>query len=262
MRRNVLIVVVAVLFGLAAAVVSVAYLRSARSDIAAQNQPVEVLVAQQDLPQGMTAEELFAKGLVKLEQVPQRFVARDALSSERAVENQVLAVAVSTGEQLTATRFTYPSDAGLSYSVPDDLVAISIEVDDVTGVAGLLKPGDSVIVFASFKPDGGLGAARTDTLIPKARVLAVGGEVSAAVESADAAQSGKSSSLLGAKSGSGETYTTVTLALSSEDAARVAFARQYGSIQLALLAQTAPGDEPPSTIVFGRGARGAKSVTE
>ena len=155
--------------GLLAAAASVAYLRGARADIVAQNKPVEVYVAQQDLPQGTTAEELLSKKLIKIEKVPGRFVPHDAISSERAIENQVLAVPVSAGEQLTAGRFTYAADAGLSYSVPEELVAISLEVDDVSGVAGLVKPGDSVIVFASYKPDGGLGAARTQTLIPKAR---------------------------------------------------------------------------------------------
>ncbi len=261
MRRNLLIALAAIAFGLAAAFVATTYLKGARTEIANENQPVQVLVAQQDLPQGMSAEELMAKKYVKLEEVPRRFVSRDAVSSQRPIENQVLAVPVSKGDQLTLTRFTFASDAGLSYSVPDNLVAITVDVDDVTGVAGMLKPGDSVIVFASFKPEGGLSAARTETLIPKARVLATGSQLNV-VEQTDDGEA-KSGGVLGGTAGKTAAYGTVTLALSADDAARVAFARQHGAIQLALLAQTAPDGDPPHAIVFGRPkSASARPVTE
>ncbi len=55
-------------------------------------------------------------------------------------------------------------------------MAISAQVDEVSGVAGLLKPGDYVVVYATMKGGARRGdqGARTVVLIPRARVLAVG----------------------------------------------------------------------------------------
>ncbi len=247
MRRNLILLVAAIVVGVVAAIAAAGYLRSARTDIVAENQPVQVLVAQQDLPQGMSAEEMISKEYAKLEEVPDRFVPEDGLSSARPIENMVLAVSVSAGEQLTASRFTFPNEAGLSYTVPEDLVAVSVEVDDVTGVSGLLRPGDSVIVFASFKPEGGMGAARTATLIPKARVLAVGQSLSALAPEGGGEEGGD---MLSTRSADAGAYKAVTLALTPQDAARAVFARQNGQLHLALIPQTAPDGAAPKAVLL------------
>lgn len=245
MRSKVLIVVVALVLGGLAAVFAARYLQGARSDIAAESEPVAVLVAQQDIPKGISASELVEQGYVAEEQVPRRFVAGDAVSSIRSVEDQVLAVSVSAGEQLTKGRFQYPAQAGLSYTVPEDFVALSIDVDDVTGVSGLLKPGDNVVVFVTFEPDDPEAKDFTSMAIAKARVLAVGAETSA--EAASSTEDQEESGLLGgaaAGSRSG-TYQTVTLALSTGDAQALVFAREKGAIHLALLPKNA---EAPAKI--------------
>lgn len=237
MRSKVLIVVLAVILGGVAAVLAAGYLQSARTDLAAQNEPVEVLIAQQDLPRGMTARDLIERKLIIVKQVPAQFVAADAVSSARIIENQVLATPVSAGEQLTRSRFEYPAEAGLSYSVPEGLVAISIAVDDVTGVAGLLKAGDSVVVYQSFEPDG-RASAITKVAIAKARVVAVGANTSAAAKEESKDEGGG----LGGQADEGRTeneYQTVTLALDPKDAEATAFAQEFGTIHLGLLPQNA-----------------------
>lgn len=236
MRSKILIVVLALALGGTAAVLAAGYLRSARTDLAAQNEPVEVLVAQQDLPRGMTTRDLVERELITVEKVPAQFVAADAISSQRVIEDQVLATPVSAGEQLTRSRFEYPAEAGLSYSVPEGLVAISVAVDDVTGVAGLLKAGDSVVVYQSFEPDG-KDSAITKVAIAKAKVLAVGTNTSAAPKQETAE---KKQGLAGnAQEEAENEYRTVTLALAPKDAASTAFAQEFGTIHLALLATNA-----------------------
>lgn len=252
MKSKVLIVVVALGLGGIAAVLAAGYLRSARTDIAAQNQPVEVLVAQQDLPKGLSAETLMKQGMVKSEQVPAQFVAADAVSSQRAVSEQVLATPVSAGEQLTRSRFAYPAEAGLAYSVPEGYVAVSIAVDEVKGVAGLLKPGDNVAVFASFEPSG-KDTAFTKTTIGSARVLAIGGKTTTESGSGEQEQGG--SVLAGNRQDKGSAregaeYETVTLAVKLPEAEHITFANEFGSIQLALLPQNAPDTPAPSAITF------------
>jgi len=253
MRSKVIIVIVAVALGGVAAVLAAGYVQSARTDLAAQNKPVYVLVAQQNLPKGLTAEQLVEQGLVEVKKVPAQFVAGDAVSSERVIAQQVLATPVSEGEQLTRSRFAYPSEAGLSYSVPADLVAVSVAVDEVGGVAGLLKPGDNVAVFASYDPLG-KQSAFTKVTIGKARVLAVGASTSAEAGAQDAEQ-GNGGVLARnredeADSGEGKEYRTVTVAVPVAVAEQLAFANEFGTVQLALLPQNAAPAKTLAPVTF------------
>lgn len=235
MRSRVVIVVVALVLGGLAAVMAAQYLGSARSKIEAESKPVEVLVAQQDIARGTSSEELIERKLVVREKVPSRFVASGAVSSGRAIEGQVLAVALSAGEQLTTGRFEYPSQAGLSYNVPENHVAVTVPVDEVSGVSGLLKPGDNVAVFVTVRTgESDQAAAQTKLLIPVARVLATGQRTTAEEAPQEQQQDGMA--------GTQPTGTkSVTLALSPTDAEKVVFAANKGdgrgdrSVWLALL---------------------------
>lgn len=254
MRSKVIIVIVAVALGGVAAVLAAGYVQSARTDLAAQNKPVYVLVAQQNLPKGLTAEQLVEQGLVEVKKVPAQFVAGDAVSSERVIAQQVLATPVSEGEQLTRSRFAYPSEAGLSYSVPADLVAVSVAVDEVGGVAGLLKPGDNVAMFASYDPLG-KQSAFTRVTIGKARVLAVGASTSAEARAEDAEQ-GNGGVLARnredeqTRGEDGEEYRTVTVAVPVAVAEQLAFANEFGTVQLALLPQNAAAAKTLAPVTF------------
>lgn len=247
MRSRVVIIVVALLLGGAAAIFAAQYLNSARSQIQSEAKPVEVLVAQQDIPRGTPSEELLQKKMVALEKVPRQFVASGAISSARTIDGQVLAVPLSSGEQLTVGRFQFPGQAGLAYNVPEDYVAISINVDDANGVSGFVKPGDNVALMATVEeaPKGAAAQGRasqtvvTKTLIPKARVLAVGASVG--TEQAQTEQeSGNTFAGASASGGNNTEAKTVTLALAPSDAERVIFVANEGaagnrSLWLALL---------------------------
>jgi pilus assembly protein CpaB len=251
MRSKVLIIVVALVLGGAAAVVAANYLSSARTDIAAANEPIGVLVANEDLPRGMSAEELVKRKLVSVQQVPRRFVAADAVSSQRAIAEQVLAVPVSAGEQLTKTRFQFPAEAGLSYSVPENFVACTVPVDEVSGVGGLLKPGDQVTVYATLKPDSMPKSAYTAVIVPSSKVLAVGAVV-AAESSSDTKKENSSGGVLGGGSGAqgGPAYRSVTLAVPPTLAEKAIFASQVGEIHLTLLPPTAGDIAPLKPVSF------------
>ncbi len=249
MRGRITIIVTALVLGGLAAVFAASYLRSARVEIAEQNEPIEVLVAQEALPRGMTGTELVERKLVVSKKVPRQWVSADAISSTRGIENQVLAVAVGPGEQLTRTRFQYPAQAGLSYSVPDEYVAVACEVDEVSGVAGLVKPGDYVMVYATLSSDPSKRDVKTVVLIPRARVLAVGRSVGVETEPAQ-----ESESRGGVLSGQAQTRqqepSTVTLALMPGDAGKLVFAQETGSIRLALLPAAGSKVAAPSPISF------------
>lgn len=238
MRAKVLILIAALVLGVVAAVFAARYIDGARARVEAQDQPVSVLIAQQDLPAGMSGEELADEELLKLETVPRRYVADGAISSSAAISGKILTVSLSKGEQVSDSRFALPSAAGLSFAVPEDFVAIALPNTADRGVAGLIRPGDSVVVYATFEPGTGLEEAVTKLILRKARVLAVGASTTALSSSStdeEPERGGTLSAPRTAGSAEKDVPGTVTLALSPADAEKLVFAQELGRVWLALL---------------------------
>lgn len=253
MRTKVVILIVALAFGGLAAVFAARYLTDARSTIEAEGEPIEVLVAQEDIPRGVSAEELLAKELIVLEEVPRRFVAAGAISSKKALEGRVLADPLSAGEQVTDGRFELPSTAGLAYSIPAELMALSIPVDEVQGVSGLVKPGDHVALFVTFDADERTGTpAITKLILKDAKVLAVGAALRSE-SNADEQEDGGGGALNTTRNDNEEAelnVRTLTLALSVTDAEHIVFCEENGSVWAVLLPATgqAVADTPGCTL--------------
>jgi pilus assembly protein CpaB len=239
MRSRVFILIAAVILGVAAALVTAQYLRGATARLTQEAEPVQVLVAMQDVPRGMTAEEALKDGFIQMQEVPQRYVSASAVSSVRGIEGQVLAATLSRGEQVTRARFQFPSEAGLSFAIPDGFVAVSIPADDVTCVGGMLKSGDWVLVTATFDPGPNGKDAESRILLPKARVLAVGLDTGTGTGPGDTGQDGAiTTGARGTNTGEVAQSPTVTLALKPEDVEKLVFAERQGSVWLALLPTT------------------------
>ncbi len=220
------------------------YVNSARTEVASSSQPVEVLVAQEDVPRGLSAAELIAKKMVTLEKVPQRFVAAGAISSARAIEGQVLNTPLTKGEQLTAARFELPSAAGLAYSVAKDQIAIAIPVNDVRGISQLVRPGDHVAVFATFESGAKGGEDITALLLPDAKVVAMGGNLTASAAAESPERHARSRARLPRAADSDQIPTVMTLAVTAPQAEKLVFAEETGKVWVTLLPATA--DTPPS----------------
>lgn len=244
MRTKAIVIALALVLAGIATVLAVNYVNSARSEVAASSEPIEVLVAQEDIPRGMSAEELMAKEMIALEEVPQRYVAADAISSTRAIEGQVLSAPLSKGEQVTSTRFSLPSTAGLAYSVPSDHVAIAIPVDEVRGISSLVRPGDRVAIFVTFEPEGDTETAITRLLLPEAKVVAVGAALTAEQSRPTTDEKG---GVLAASEEEKAAPRFMTLSVTPIDAERLVFSEEIGSVWVTLLpataevAPTAPG---------------------
>ncbi|MDH4139161.1 MAG: Flp pilus assembly protein CpaB [Coriobacteriia bacterium] len=231
MRTKIVILIIAVVLGLFAAFAAVNYVESARSAIAAEEQPVEVLVAQQDLPAGLSAEELIDEDYIALAEMPRRYVADGAVSSIAVIEGKLLTAPLTKGEQVTTGRFSLPTEAGLSFAVPEDYVAVSLPNSASRGVAGLIRPGDSVVVYATFEIED----AVTKLILPKARVLAVGVSTTSVLGDSEGEEAGGIAPTSSRAAAKDEVSSTLTLALSPADAEKLVFAQEEGKVWLALL---------------------------
>jgi pilus assembly protein CpaB len=240
MKGKLLIVVAALVLGGIAAFSAYGFLGALQQEASAGNQPVKVYVATGDIARGASASDLIAKGLVQQVEMPKRYVPDGAAMSPDSVANRVLSGPVSKGEILTTGRFQYASEAGLAFSVPKGLVALTVPVDEARGVAGLISPGDHVAVLATVQKTSARDQ-ETRIVVPGVQVLAVGQNTEAQGSiPAQAAQSG----VLSSAQGSGGATTMVTLAVSPADSEKVVFAVESGSIWLILLPGTSQTVKP------------------
>ena len=152
----------------------------------------------------------------------------DALSTEfqDLIETTELRSDVNAGEILLFRHFDSSVDEGLVPQIPPGKKAVSIAVTEENSVAFFIKPGDLVDVLATFlatEKAGGpsvndqLANVSTRPIVQAARVLAVG---------SDFRQSDRQEQ---------EPYSSVTLLVSMEEAAKLVFARDFYNVTMTLL---------------------------
>jgi pilus assembly protein CpaB len=131
-----------------------------------------VVVASQDIQEMETIDES------KLEFVdqPTDFIQPDAISEPEAAVGQVAAVPIKKGEQILQTKLLLPgAETGISMEVSPGKRAIPIPVDDMRGVARLLRPGDRIDIVAALDYGKGSESKReVRTILQDVVILATG----------------------------------------------------------------------------------------
>jgi Flp pilus assembly protein CpaB len=111
--------------------------------------PVDVWVAKTDIPAGTSGSEA-AKLLVRKE-IEQRNRIAGAISEPTQVEKMLVAQPIYQGEQVTARRFSSPTQIGVRAKLNGNLRAIQIQGYGDQVLAGTLKTGDHVDLVGNFK---------------------------------------------------------------------------------------------------------------
>ena len=203
--------------------VLVTYVRGADSRALAGVRSVEVLVADELIPEGTTADQLDA--LVRTESVPAKTAVDGRVTDLEALAGRVATVDILPGEQLVAGRFARPDDlqAPGTVEVPAGLQEVSVLLEPQRAVGGRLAAGDKVGVVVSLKFED--GTAATHAVLHGVLVTQVQG-APAPVESTDEQETASSGTP--APSGS----LMVTLAVSAAQAEAVVFGIEHGSLWL------------------------------
>lgn len=147
---------------------------------------VQVLVAKQDIKE----MESVLDNMVEWKNVPKRFQepgavfleikegdekATQKLTTLKGVVGTVALVPIKKGEQISFNKITEPSlKTGLSPQVAPGRRAISIPVNEVSGISKLVKPGDRVDLIVVVDPGGGRENKLVKTLFQDLVVLATG----------------------------------------------------------------------------------------
>lgn len=140
---------------------------------------------------------------------------------------------VEAGSAITLQDILRPRDRGFLASVlAPDSRAISIKVDEETGVSGLIRPGDNVDVVLTqvFEKADPVRRAVSETVLSNVRVIAIDQEI---------AQGGRPIS----NTVAGKTAQTVSLELKPEQVKKVAVAKQLGTLSLVVRAAAEQWDQ-------------------
>ena len=138
-----------------------------------------VVVANQDISAGteITAD------MVKISDVPADLLVKNAYRDTELVVGDVARVSIAQGEQVTSAKIGLPvPDKGLAGVIPQGMRAVSLEVQEVTAVGGLLLPGDHVDIVAAYRIKRAPGLAddehilRTETILQNVEVVSVAQE--------------------------------------------------------------------------------------
>jgi pilus assembly protein CpaB len=201
-----------------------------------------VLVAKQDIPRGTVIEPDMLETAV----VPNQFVQPQAVTSLDRIAGMITVVPISQGEQITLNKLStqkgISAGGGLAELTPVGKRAITIAVDNIASLAGMIRPGDYVDVIAMIPvpvqtADGKQAAqAAVMPLFQNVLVLAVGTETSAV----PAAQPESRYKKQEAK----EPSPLITLALASQEASLIAFVQEQGKIRLTLRSPADSKTEP------------------
>jgi pilus assembly protein CpaB len=193
--------IIGLVLALGTGVLLLGYLTSLRPTTTV-GQTRAVLVAIHDIPARAAAtDDLFT--------VEQRIATQldsDSISDPKELAGNYTLVAIPAGSVATRSKIGLASAATLPARLPIGMRAVSIAIDNVKGIAGLVTPGDRVDVIADV---GGLPGRtpRGVAIIRGALVLAMGSDVSTTTAGPPGPLSGPAPSL-----------TTITLAVTPNEA--------------------------------------------
>lgn len=131
-----------------------------------------VVVAKEDISEMRT---IYDTMLTTIER-PAEFVDPDVVSNPDEIVGNVAAVPIKKGQMLVKNSLLTPGpDTGISLQVAPSKRAITIPVDEVRGVAKLIRPGDRIDILAAIDVGKGANQRReVQTLMQDVVVLAAG----------------------------------------------------------------------------------------
>src|SRR5678815_4894259 len=171
-----------------------------------------VVVASRDIQEGMAIDRI----ALQVAQWPVQTVPVGAFSSIDSVVGRVPRVAIFNGEPIVPGRLA-PSGTGpgLEVKIPPGQRAMAVRINDVAGISGLLQPNSRVDVLVTIREDNS-DKQVAKLFMSNMLVLSVGTEVQRDNQ------------------GKPNNAATVTLAVTPEEAERLAIAMNTGAIQLVL----------------------------
>lgn len=208
---------VSLLFALASALSIYWYLDDQTREIKKNNSLTQLpkIVASRDMKMGirLTAEDL------SIRMVPVNFLPSVSFGGGQvdSIIGKLLVADIRSGELVTGLHLADEVAVDIQSKIDAGYRAITIPVDQVNSLSGLLKPDDMIDLYVTFDH---LGKRITSLLVAGLKVLATGNNLTREEE------------LISARNGS--SFTSLTLSATDEQAVKIVAARQDGKITAVL----------------------------
>lgn len=228
MSRRVLLLIAAFVVAAIGTSLVFVYVSNANDRALADQSPVQVLVAKNQITPGTTIDQAQSSGSLEERAMPKASVVAGALSSIDSIKGQVALTTIYPGQQILGSLFgaTAATTAASDLAIPAGDVAVSYQFADPARVAGFVQPGSHVAIMLTTSAGGASGANASDftrILLPNALVIAVGPTtITPPQNPADANPEQLPRAIL-------------TLALSQKDAQKLVYGSGKGQLYLALL---------------------------
>jgi pilus assembly protein CpaB len=176
---------------------------------------VQMVVAKTDLGKGSA----LSADNVAVRPVPKEWAHSGAITPDQfgRAEGSVLAYPANSGEPLIWSQLEGQRTPTFSARLAQGRRAVTVPVDEISSLSGMVEPGDLIDIVVSLKKDS---KNFTFTLLQSVTVLATG--TKASPDDQDP--------------GGRRTFTTITLDTTPEDAKRVIAAREVGRVTALLRA--------------------------
>lgn len=127
----------------------------------------QVVVAKTNIPPRTRIQE----NMLQLKEMPVEMVPEGAITSFKDILDVQVKVSIFAGDILTIQKvFAEKNDEGFIATIPLDCRAVSISVNDITGVAGFAKPGDFVDLLLVEKSQF---SVTTNVLLQNVQLLSI-----------------------------------------------------------------------------------------
>ncbi|HET9394340.1 MAG TPA: Flp pilus assembly protein CpaB [Candidatus Rubrimentiphilum sp.] len=239
-RRTTLIV--ALVLAIGTGWLTLNYLSSIQRTSALNNQPRDILVASREIPARVPiTPDMLAKATR-----PAAAIEPDAITDPTKAVGALSLITIPAGSTITLSKVGRPTDVALPVRLKPGMRAISIPIDKVKGVSGLIEPGDRVDVIA-IPPKTGDVPPPAVAILRGIRVLAVG----PLLENASATPSPQD-----------QIASTITLEVTPKQADLLSMADTATNLRLALRSPREPlNSEPTEALHFpGGGSYSGPSV--
>ena len=228
-RRSILLSVAFAVAALGTAMI-ILYVQGIDARATEGQERVEVLTATDVIEAGESVADAQAAGKLEKTDVVREDMVEGALSSTSSIDDKVALGTIYPGQQIMGQQFGKPGTED-TLTIPDDKLAVSVELTDPARVAGFVNPGSWVAVFVSadpeiYKADGTTQKLPqyTRILLPKVQVIGVG----------DTTVSSRTTTEDGKETTEQIPRTILTLAVDQDQAQRVIYAARNGDLAFAL----------------------------
>ncbi len=186
--RRTLILIAAVVVGAIAAYALYTYVGGIEDNANNNAERVKIFKIVADIPKGTFGDEAFSQGLIKEDVIAKEYRPATAITTPAQIDGLVAISDLPANQVVVSNQFVSQAESLSTFSslLKNNEVAITISIDQVRGVAGLLVPGDFVNMMVTGTPQAAGGAAaagpggdalytqRARYLFQKVQILAVG----------------------------------------------------------------------------------------